>query len=147
MSRNIKCVLQFSLYFVGIKIMHMYTYIYSQKLSPTFLWVSKFDVKLGSGGKIFKFTIFTWFFKNHAKSKVFQKYIRQRAFFSKFDVNLRSWGNYCGRSFDQAATLSLRGPAQFTLEARSAEFTGGMGWVDGRGIKSVLQFSLYFVGI
>ena len=25
--------------------MYMYTYIYSQKLSPTFLWVSKFDVK------------------------------------------------------------------------------------------------------
>ena len=83
-----------------------------------------------------------WDFKTHAKSKVFQKYIRQRAFFSKFDVNLRSWGNYCGRSFDQAATLSLRGPAQFTLEARSAEFTGGIDGM-GRGIKSVLYFFLF----
>ena len=53
-------------------------------MSPTFLWVSKFDVKLGSGGKIFKFTIFTWFFKNHAKSKVFQKHKRQRDFFGLF---------------------------------------------------------------
>ena len=164
--------------------MYMYIYIYSQKLSPTFLWVSKFDVKLGSGGMIFKITIFTWFFKNHTKSKVFQKHLRQRAFFSKFDVKLGSWGmifkitiftwlfknhaksmgfqlviwshfNYYGRSFDQAPTLSLRGPAQFTHEARSAEFTDGidgMGWMglmgwDRRNIKSALQFSLYFVGI
>ena len=54
--------------------------------------------------------------------KVFQKYRRQRAFFSKCDVKLEVYCNYCGRSFDQAATLSLRGPAQFTHEARSAEF-------------------------
>ena len=61
-----------------------------------------------------------------------------------FQLVILSHFNYCGRSFDQAPTLSLRGPAQFTHEARSAEFTGR---VDGRGIKSVLQFSLYFVGI
>ena len=45
---------------------------------------------------------------------------------------MSSWGvyfNYWGRSFDQAPTLSLRGPAQFTQEARSDEFTDG--WVDG----------------
>ena len=66
--------------------------------------------------------------------KVFQKYIRQRAFFSKCDVKLEVYCNYCGRSFDQAATLSLRGPAQFTHEARSAEFDG-TGWTE---IKSVL---------
>ena len=57
--------------------------------------------------------------------KVFQKYRRQRAFFSKCDVKLEVYCNYCGRSFDQAATLSLRGPAQFTHEARSAEFFKG----------------------
>ena len=48
-GRNTKSVLQFSLYFVGIYTMYMYACIYSQKLSPTFLWVSKFDVKLGVG--------------------------------------------------------------------------------------------------
>ena len=44
---------------------------------------------------------------------------------------MSSWGFYfyCSRSFDQAGTLSLRGPAQFTDEARSAEFDG-MGWGD-----------------
>ena len=63
--------------------------------------------------------------------KVFQKYRRQRAFFSKCDVKLEVYCNYCGRSFDQAATLSLRGPAQFTHEARSAEFTGRVGLMDG----------------
>ena len=34
-------------------------------------------------------------------------------------------------------------------EARRAEFTDGMGWMDemdARGIKSVLQFSSYFIG-
>ena len=66
--------------------------IYSQKLLSTFIWVSIFDVKLGSGGKIFKITILTWFFKNHAKSKVFQKHLRQQAFFKKFDVRLGSSG-------------------------------------------------------
>ena len=75
--------------------------------------------------------------------KVFQKYRRQRAFFSKCDVKLEVYCNYCGRSFDQAATLSLRGPAQFTHEARSAEFKcdvelGGV----GRGTFWILQFSL-----
>ena len=34
--------------------MYIPTYIYTQKLSPTFLWVSKFDVKLGSVVMIFK---------------------------------------------------------------------------------------------
>ena len=50
-------------------------------MSPTFLWVWKFDVKLGSGTFIFKFTTFTSFFKNHAKSKVFQNDGRPVAFF------------------------------------------------------------------
>ena len=35
----------------------VYTYLYTKlKLSPTLLWVSKFDVKLGVWVKIFKFT-------------------------------------------------------------------------------------------
>ena len=36
---------------------YMYTYIRTQKLSPRFLWVSKFDVKLGLGVKMLKITI------------------------------------------------------------------------------------------
>ena len=70
--------------------MYMYTYIFSQKLSPTFLWVSKFDVKLGSGDMIFKITIFTWFFKNQCKSKVFQTHERKQAFFGLYFENLMS---------------------------------------------------------
>ena len=45
-GRGIKSVLQFSLYFVCIQIMYITSCICTQKLSPTFLWVSKFDVKL-----------------------------------------------------------------------------------------------------
>ena len=75
--------------------------------------------------------------------KVFQKYRRQRAFFSKCDVKLEVYCNYCGRSFDQAATLSLRGPAQFTHEARSAEFPGGVGWGGVDGVSKVSFNFLY----
>ena len=32
-------------------------YIDTKKMSPTFVWVSKFDVKLGVGVKVFKFTV------------------------------------------------------------------------------------------
>ena len=64
-----------------------------------------------------------------------------------FQHLMSSWGvdfNYCGRSFNQAPTLSLRVPAQFTDEARSAEFHVWVdGWV-GRNIKSVLQIFILF---
>ena len=53
---GIKSVLQFSLYFVCIYILYLTSYICSQNLSPTSLWVSKFDVKLGVVIKNFKFT-------------------------------------------------------------------------------------------
>ena len=53
---GIKSVLQFSLYFVCIYILYLTSYICSQNLSPTSLWVSKFDVKLGVMIKIFKIT-------------------------------------------------------------------------------------------
>ena len=49
MGRGIKSVLQCSSYFVGIYLRYIPTYIDNKKLSPTFLWVSKFDVKLGVG--------------------------------------------------------------------------------------------------
>ena len=45
---GIKSVLQFSLYLVCMEIMFICTYMCNQNLSPTFLWVSKFDVKLES---------------------------------------------------------------------------------------------------
>ena len=43
--------------------MYICTYIYTQKLSPRFLWVLKFDVKLGVVVKNFKTTIGRWFFR------------------------------------------------------------------------------------
>ena len=43
--------------------------------------------------------------------------------------------------------ISLRGPAQHLNDEREARLRVGWGWWVGRNIKSVLQFSLYFVGI
>ena len=40
----------------------IFTYIGNKKLPPTFLWVLKFDVKLGVWLKIFKFTAGRWLF-------------------------------------------------------------------------------------
>ena len=52
---NQKCS---SMFFILCTILeHVYIYLTKYiKLSPTFLWVSKFDVKLGVGVKFFKFT-------------------------------------------------------------------------------------------
>ena len=50
----IKRVFRFSLFFNMLKIMYICTDISTQKLSPRFLWVSKFDVKFGSGGHEFR---------------------------------------------------------------------------------------------
>ena len=55
-GRRIKSVLQFFLDFLSIKNMFIPTYIYSQKLSQTFLLVSTFHVKLGVVVKNFKIT-------------------------------------------------------------------------------------------
>ena len=61
-GQNIKSVLQFSLYFVCISIMYITTYICSQNLSPTFLWVLKFDVNLVIVIKKYKVTAGRCFF-------------------------------------------------------------------------------------
>ena len=61
--------------------MYISTCIHNRILSPTLLWVWKFDLKLGSWTMIFKFTTFTWVLRNHAKSKVFQSHSRPVAFF------------------------------------------------------------------
>ena len=58
----IKSVLQFSLFWCMLKIMYLCTYIWTQKLSPRFLWVSKFDVKLRVIDKNFKITVGRWIF-------------------------------------------------------------------------------------
>ena len=53
----IKSVLQFYSYIVGIHNtipMYISTYIGIKKMSPTFLWVSKFDVNLGVKSKFSK---------------------------------------------------------------------------------------------
>ena len=56
---GIKSVLQCSSYFVCIQIRYIPTYTSHKKLPPTFLWVLKFNVKLGFGNAIFEITIFT----------------------------------------------------------------------------------------
>ena len=101
MGRGIKSVLQFSSYFVGIQIMFIPTYTFDKKLLPTFLWVLKFDVKLGFGEHNFRnytryvsFQIFgsksclffsrgQWCFENSSiflKISNFQVYSRQVTF-------------------------------------------------------------------
>jgi hypothetical protein len=73
-----------------------------------------------------------------------------RPFLSKFDVKLGSWGiiHTGEHSPLEVSTKPLHLPpgssAGFTPRARSASLM--VGWV-GRGIKSVLQFSLYFASI
>ena len=51
-----KCPLIFFILFACVD--HAYTYVYMQsKLSPIFLWISEFDVKLGVMVKNYKITI------------------------------------------------------------------------------------------
>ena len=45
-GRNIKSVLQFSLYFVGISIMYIYTYIYSQSCPHTAFFLRKVVIEV-----------------------------------------------------------------------------------------------------
>ena len=59
----IKSVLRFSLFWCMLKIMYICTYICTQKLSPRFLWVSKFDIKFGSGVMNLENTIVRWLFR------------------------------------------------------------------------------------
>ena len=87
---------------------------------------------------------------------------RSQAFFSKFDAILDSWGMIFNSNTRAAtgiilALKHLQRPfgvqRRFTRRARSASLMGRTGWTDGwdgrvgRDIKSVLQFSSYFVGI
>ena len=58
----IKSVLRFSSFWCMLKIIYICTYIRTQKLSPRFLWVSKFDVKLRVIDKNFKITAGRWIF-------------------------------------------------------------------------------------
>ena len=88
------------------------------------------------------------FLKNHAKSKVFQNNKRPQAFFVKILCQV-------GDSIFIAAEVSTKpvhspSGVQRNLRTRRGApslmgrvGSGGM----GRGIKSVLQISLYFVGI
>ena len=62
-GRNIKSVLQFSIYFVGIHIIYMYTYIYSQKLSAQISCGFLIPVKLVLRVQRFKNTLKVGFFQ------------------------------------------------------------------------------------
>ena len=64
-------------------------YIYSQKMSPTFLWVSKFDVKLGSGERFSKLPFSHDFFKIMPKVRCFKNTYDNGSFFQNL---MSSWG-------------------------------------------------------
>ena len=116
----------------------------------------KIGFQIGEWGYPFQNTIFTWSFKNHAKSKVFQTHKRQQAFFSKFDVKL-------GSRRIHALTLSLRGPAQFTHEAWSAELVWPFNFIwksplmligtsnrkkyDRCNLLNIVRFSFIFINL
>ena len=52
--------------------MYVYTYTYSQRLSPRLLWVPKFDFKLGCSGHEFQnYPIIATFLKFDVKSMLF----------------------------------------------------------------------------
>ena len=69
----------------------MYTYLYSRKLSPTFLWDSKFDVKLGSGAMISKLP-FSHFFKIMPKVTCVNHDGDNRPIFHKIWCQVREMG-------------------------------------------------------
>ena len=79
---GIKSVHQFSLFLVGIWIMYVSTYIFNNKLSPTFWWV-KILCQVGQLGFDFQNYPVHVFLNNHAKSIGFQPIICSR--------NLRFW--------------------------------------------------------
>ena len=124
MGRGIKSVLQFSLYFVGIQIMSISARICNIKLSPTFLWVSKFDVKFGLEGKNF------------------QNPYRQVTFiFCGLKVhflNTRTCCNFGNHTRTQAPTVSLRGSGQIYTRGPKVRVYGWMdGWDGWDGISKV----------
>ena len=91
------------------------------------------------------------FLKNHAKSKVFQNSYRHGEFFElfvQFEQNFYIFTN-CIQAFpDQALTSPSGVQRRIYTPSAKREFDGvrWVGWV-GRGIKWVIQFSLYFMGI
>ena len=71
-------VLQFSFYFVAIYVRSIAACICNKKLLPTFIWVSKFDVKLGSWDFFQNYPINVCVLKSRAKSIGFQLVIWSR---------------------------------------------------------------------
>ena len=160
-----------------INYVYIYLFIDTKKLSPTFFGVSKFYVKRGSWDMILKITLCSYAFFLHAKKKIFQTHRRHRPFFSKFDVKFEELGYdfqfihggqgpqafsilgedprlvvhvLCPSLYRPSTYLSSQGTAQHLHGERKARVINlRLGWVDGMGggIKSFLQFSLYFAGI
>ena len=129
--------------------MYMYTYIYIVKSCHQHSYGFQNSMSSWGVGVCFSKLQFSHdFFKIMPKVRCFKNTNDNGPFFQNL---ISSWGvyfNYCGRSFDQASTLSLRGPAQFTLEARSTGFTGGwdgMGWMGLVGWDGVSKVSFNFL--
>ena len=93
---------------------YIYTYIYNQNWSPRFLWVLKFDVKLGVVVKNFKIRAGRWLF--------FFFCLKDHTYKVQFLIL-------------QIIPTNPFGVQQRFTQARSAEFTDGWdgmdGWMDG----------------
>ena len=146
--------------------MYISTYIYPRKLPPIFLWVSKCEVKLSMGENNFQhypiYVSFKYLVPNVLFSFCFQS---SSAFFLKIWKTLFPFQNWILKfsfetyihsvilkiilaliNFLQIGIVSLRGSWQiYTTMSKGSSIR--IGWMDGRDINSVLQFSCYFVRI
>ena len=128
-----------------LNIMYTCTYTCIQKLSPRFLWVSKVDVKLRVIVKNFKikqegdFSIFGSK-SSHVQSVILKIKLGGVPDFWYFSFLNFRLGTYNVPSESSATSLKTSAMREFD----GTDAMPGTGWTV---IKSVLQFSSYFVGI
>ena len=82
-----------SIFFILLRpLEHVYTYLNIYlKIVIKFLWVSKFDVKLGVGVKIFKFTAGRWLFYFRFQKCHFFQMILKRILYVKLGVGVKKF--------------------------------------------------------
>ena len=132
----------------------IYLLIYIFKNCQQHFYGFQIGCQVGEFGFDFQNSYWEMFFsKIMLKVRCFKSTGDHRPFLSKFDVKLGSWGiiHTSEHSPLEVSTKPSHLPpgssAGFTPRARSASLMGWVGGWMGRGIKSVLQISLYFVAI
>ena len=106
-GRDIKSVLRFSSFWCILKIIYICTYICTQTLSPRFLRVSKFDVKLGIVVIIFKITLCTCVLIFDLKVNLKISPVFERNFCEKCSIFIYIWF-FCFYSFKEISIIKLK---------------------------------------